>query len=45
MKKILLLISLLFCFTLSYAGLSVTPSITNISGGPNSGIFGKKYLR
>lgn len=34
MNKILLLIGLLFCFSLSYAGLSVDPLVTNIKCKP-----------
>jgi len=45
MKKILLLVGLLFCFSLSYAGLSVDPSVTNIKGVPGSGYKGKYSVK
>lgn len=45
MKKFLLLVSLLFCFSLSYAGLSVDPSVTNIFGEPGSGYKGKYTIK
>jgi hypothetical protein len=42
MKKILTILGFLFCFSLSYAGLSVDPSVTNIFGDPGS-IYDGKY--
>ena len=45
MKKILLLIIFLFCFGLSYAGLSVDPTVTNIKCEAGSVYKGKYLLR
>lgn len=45
MKKILLLIGLLFCFSFAYAGLSVSPGVTNISGFANEGYKGKYLVK
>ena len=42
MKKILVVLSFLFCFSLSYAGLSVDPAVTNIAGEPGS-VYNGKY--
>ena len=43
MKKFLLIIGLIFCFNFAYAGLSVTPSVTNISGEQGS-VYKGKYI-
>ncbi|MCR4662264.1 MAG: hypothetical protein K5622_00055 [Endomicrobiaceae bacterium] len=43
MKKLLAIIGFLFCFSLSYAGLSIDPSVTNIAGEPGS-VYDGKYL-
>lgn len=45
MKKILAVISVLFCFSLAYAGLSVDPAVTNIAGEPGSGYNGKYLVK
>lgn len=45
MKKILLLISLIFCCGFVYAGLSVDPAVTNISGEPGSSYEGKYKVK
>lgn len=45
MKKFLAVISVLFCFSFAYAGLSVDPSITNISGEPGSGYKGRYLVK
>ena len=45
MKKILAIISVLFCFSLAYAGLSVDPAVTNIAGEPGSGYNGKYLVK
>jgi hypothetical protein len=45
MKKILLLIVFLFCFSLSYAGLSIDPPVTNIKCESGSVYKGKYLLR
>ena len=42
MKKIITIIGLMFCFSLSYAGLTVIPSITNVFGVP-SAVYEGKY--
>ncbi|MBR3628707.1 MAG: hypothetical protein IKN42_07715 [Elusimicrobia bacterium] len=42
MKKLLAIISVLFCFSLAYAGLSVDPAVTNIAGEPGS-VYNGKY--
>jgi len=45
MKKILLIISLIFCFSFAYAGLSVTPSVTNVYGTQGSVYKGRYIVR
>ena len=45
MKKFLAIISVLFCFSLAYAGLSVDPAVTNIAGEPGSGYNGKYLVK
>lgn len=45
MKKILLIIGLVFCFNFAYAGLSVTPSVTNVFGEQGSVYKGKYIVR
>lgn len=45
MKKILAVLSFLFCFSLSYAGLSVDPAVTNIAGEPGAGYNGKYSVK
>ena len=45
MKKFLAVISVLFCFSLAYAGLSVDPAVTNIAGEPGSGYNGKYLVK
>ena len=45
MKKILFCISLIFCFSLAYAGLSVDPAVTNIAGEPGSAYEGKYLVK
>lgn len=42
MKKFLAVLGFLFCFSLSYAGLSVDPAVTNIAGEPGS-VYNGKY--
>ena len=42
MKRIITIIGLMFCFSLSYAGLTVIPSITNVFGVP-SAVYEGKY--
>ena len=45
MKKFLTIVAFLFCFSLSYAGLSVDPAVTNITGEPGSGYNGKYSVK
>jgi len=45
MKKFLLIIGLIFCFNFAYAGLSVTPSVTNVFGEQGSTYKGKYIVR
>ena len=45
MKKFLAIVAFLFCFSLSYAGLSVDPAVTNIAGEPGSGYSGKYSVK
>ncbi len=45
MKKIFAVISILFCFNLAYAGLSVDPAVTNIAGEPGSGYNGRYLVK
>ena len=45
MKKFLAILSFLFCVNLAYAGLSVDPSVTNISENPGSVYKGKYKVK
>ena len=45
MKKFLVLISLIFCYGFVYAGLSIDPAVTNISGNPGSSYEGKYNVK
>ena len=45
MKRILLVIGLIFCFNFAYAGLSVTPSVTNVFGEQGSTYKGKYIVK
>ncbi|WP_413854522.1 hypothetical protein [Candidatus Ruminimicrobium bovinum] len=45
MKKFLLILGLFFCFNFAYAGLSVTPSVTNVLGEQGSVYKGKFIVR
>jgi hypothetical protein len=45
MKKFLLFISFIFCYGFVYAGLSVDPAVTNISGEPGSMYEGKYNVK